>query len=125
MLEIEKVIEDKLRALDQEKNFIVETLQKEKVISDERLKQLIEFYRKMSPKKAAPVFEQLNKDLVVQLFANLPQKQIMAIMEAMSPEKSVELTEYYGRIRSGKEYDVLKEMNTALLTEFKNCKEAH
>lgn len=125
MLDIEKSIEEKLRALDQEKSFILDTLQKEKAVSEERLLQLVDFYKKMNAKKAAPVFEQLDKDLVVEMFNRLPEKQIMAIMEAMSPEKSVELTEYYGRVRSGKEYELLKEMNTALMKEFQNCKEAH
>ena len=87
-----------------------------------RLDKLVTMYAKMEPKKAAPIMEKLDKDLVVDLFKALPQKQITAILEAMNPEKSVQISEYYGRVRSTREYDVLKEMNKSLLAEFDKCK---
>jgi flagellar motility protein MotE (MotC chaperone) len=120
--QIEGVIDDKLRKLDEERRFFGDTLQKEKDLSGERMDKLVDYYQKMAPKKAAPVFEKLNKDLVVELFKRLPQKQITSILELMPPEKSVELTEYYGRLRSGREYDMLKELNKSLRDEFAECK---
>src|SRR5262249_9403582 len=83
---------------------------------------LIELYGKMDPRKAAPVFEQLDKDLVVELFKNLSQKQVTKVLEAMNPQKAIELTEYYGRVRSGREYDLLREMNQSLKKELNECK---
>ena len=76
----------------------------------------------MEPKKAAPIIENMDRDLVVALFKAIGQKQITYILEAMDPQKSVELTEYFGRIRSGKEYDLLSEMNKSQLEEFQDCK---
>lgn len=122
LIKIEEQIDDKLRKLDDERRFFAETIQQEKSLKDERTKQLVEFYKKMPPKKAAPVFEKLDKDLVVELFNQIPEKQTMKILSLMNPEKSVELTEYYGRLRSGREYEILQEMNRSLREEFQDCK---
>jgi len=119
---LEKSIDDKLRKLDEERKYFAQTIQQEKDMKNERVAQLIGMYAKMEPKKAAPVFEKLDKDLVVELFKKLPQKQVTAILEAMSADKSVQLSEYYGRVRSAREYDILKEMNQSLRKEFDDCK---
>jgi flagellar motility protein MotE (MotC chaperone) len=124
MLQIEASVLDRLAKVDEEKRFIVETLQREKEIQGERLEQLVEFYKAMPAKKAAPVFEKLDKDLVVRLLSMMPQKQSMNILALMEPEVSIKLTEYYGRLRSGKEYEMLKEINQSLKDEFsKVCAE--
>jgi flagellar motility protein MotE (MotC chaperone) len=119
---LEKSIEEKLQKLDEERKFIAKTLQQEKDLKGERLDKIAELYDKMDPKKAAPAFEKLDKDLTVALFKKLKQKQVTTILEAMPPEKSVELTEYFARIKSAKEYDLLKELNESLRKEFQDCK---
>lgn len=119
---LESSIDKKIVKLEEEISYLKATLQKEKEISDKRLDSLVSFYEKMTPKKAAPVFEQMDRDLVVALFNRIPKKQTMNILSLMNPQKSVELTEYYGRIRSGKEYELLKEINTSLRKEFSECK---
>ncbi len=122
LIRLEKGIDAKLMSLDEERRFFAQSIQREKDLKGERLDKLILLYSKMEPKKAAPVFEKLDKDLVVSMFKVLPQKQVTLILETMAPDKSVEISEYYGRIRSGREYDLLKEMNTSLLKEFEECK---
>jgi flagellar motility protein MotE (MotC chaperone) len=119
---LESSIDDKLRLLDDERRFFAQTIQQEKDLKGERVDKLVTMYAKMEPKKAAPVFEKLDKDLVVELFKQLPQKQVTAILETMNPERSVFLSEYYGRVRSAREYDLLKEMNQSLRKEFDECK---
>jgi flagellar motility protein MotE (MotC chaperone) len=119
---IEKSIDEKLQRLDEERKFIAKTLQQEKDLKGDRLDKIAELYDKMDPKKAAPAFEKLDKDLTVALFKKLKQKQVTTILEAMPPEKSVELTEYFARIKSAKEYDLLKELNESLRKEFQDCK---
>lgn len=119
---LESSIEEKLRRLDDERRFFAQTIQKEKDLKGERLDKLVGLYAKMEPKKAAPVFEKLDKDLVVELFKQLPPKQVTAILETMSADRSIFLSEYYGRVRSAREYDLLKEMNQSLLKEFDECK---
>ncbi|MFK7872949.1 MAG: MotE family protein [Oligoflexales bacterium] len=108
---LEVSIDEKLQKIDDEMDFFQSTLQKEKKLQEDRLENLIAFYVKMEPKKAAPIFEKMDKDLRVALFKNMKQKQVTAILENMAPEKSVEASEYYGRIYSGREYDFAKAMN--------------
>jgi flagellar motility protein MotE (MotC chaperone) len=119
---LEQSIEQKLRKLEDEIAYFKQTQQKEKQVQQDRLEKLVNFYKKMRPKEAAPVFERMDRDLVVELFNRIPQKQTMNILAKMTPEKSVELSEYFGRIRSAKEYELLKEINTSLLEEFEECK---
>ncbi|MBC7658780.1 MAG: hypothetical protein H7249_03645 [Chitinophagaceae bacterium] len=119
---LEASVDDKLKKLDEEMAFFQQTIQKEKQIQGDRLDKLLEFYQKMDPKKAAPIIEKLDKDLVVALFNRFPQKQTTLLLQFMTADKSVELTEYYGRIRSAKEYEMLKEINTTLRKEFQDCK---
>lgn len=119
---LEKSIEDKLLRLDEERKFIAKTIQQEKDLKGERLDKIAELFDKMEPKKAAPQFEKLDKDLTVALFKKLKQKQVTTILESMNPEKSVELTEYFARVKSAREYDLLKELNESLKKEFQDCK---
>ena len=121
--ELEQSIDSKLKDLDHERQFFIRTIQQEKKIQKDRLARLVDLYEKMEPKKAAPVFETMDKDLVVSLFNTMKKKQVTRIIELMEPKKSVELTEYFGRIGSAKEYDLLKEMNKSLRKAFANCKE--
>ena len=119
---LERSVDEKLKKLEEEMAYFQQTLQKEKKLDDERLESLVAFYQKMEPKKAAPVFEKLDKDLVVSLFNRIPKKQVVTILQLMKPEKSVELSEYFGRIRSGNEYEMLREINSSLRKEFDDCK---
>jgi flagellar motility protein MotE (MotC chaperone) len=119
---LERSIDNKLAKLEEEMNYYQQTVQKEKEIKEERLARLVEFYKKMPAKKAAPVFEGMDKDLVVALFNRIPDKQTTQILSTMNAQKSIELSEYYGRIRSGSEFDALKEINQSLRKEFDECR---
>ncbi len=122
LLKIENTIDQKLSALEEERNFFIQSVQKEKDIQEDRLKILVEIYTKMEPKKAAPVFETLDKDLIVALIKKLKQKLVTQIIEAMNPDQSKAITEYFGRVGSAREYDILKEMNVSLQQAFQDCK---
>jgi len=76
----------------------------------------------MEPKRAAPIFAELDKNLTIALIQKIKKKQITAILQAMDPEKSKDLTEYFGRVGSGREYALLKEMNLSIQQAFKDCK---
>ncbi|HYX33632.1 MAG TPA: hypothetical protein VE954_10995 [Oligoflexus sp.] len=119
---LEKSVDEKIKKLEDEMMFFQQTIQKEKQLQGERLDKLVEFYQKMEAKKAAAVFEKLDKDLVVSLFNRFPQKQTTQILALMNADRSVELSEYYGRIKSAKEYELLKEINVALRGQFQECK---
>jgi flagellar motility protein MotE (MotC chaperone) len=54
--ELEDAIEAKVRALEDEKVLFQQSLQREKEVSEERLTNLVEYYKKMDAKKAAGYF---------------------------------------------------------------------
>ena len=105
-----KDVEEKLRAIKEENKLLDETLQKEKASKTDRLKEALLFIEKMEPRKAAPVVEAMDKDLVIALFKKLPPRNVTRILENVSPQKATQLMEYYTRIRSGREYSLLREL---------------
>lgn len=103
-------VEAKLKTIQDERRVLDETLQKEKTVQADRLKEALEFIGKMEPKKAAAVMETSDRDLVLQLLRKLPQRQVTKILEALPPPKAAEYMEYYTKIRSGREYELMKEL---------------
>lgn len=118
---IEEAVTNKISAVEEEKKYIKQMIQSEKEIQKERLDHLVDLYVKMDPKKAAKVFETLDKDLVVGLMKKMKRKTVTEILSFMPAPKSVELTEYFGRIGSAREYQLLKELNVSLSNEFKQA----
>jgi flagellar motility protein MotE (MotC chaperone) len=119
---LEANLDKKIGQLDEERKFFAASIQKEQELKKERLTRLVELYDKMEPKKAAAMFENLTPDLSVSLLKSLRQRQLTAILEKMAPDKATKLTEYFSRIKSGNEYDLLKEMNVSLKDTFNECK---
>lgn len=103
-------VETKLKRIEEERKLLEETLQKERKAKDERLSETLEFIAKMEPKKAAPLIETMDRDLVMQLLRKLPPRQVTKLLESVNPKKATEILEYYTRIRSGREYELLREM---------------
>ena len=120
--QLEEGIDKKIVKIDEEILFFKQTQQQEKKLKGERLDNLVDFYKKMTPKKAAPIMENLDRDLLVSLFQKFPKKQTMNILSLMNPTKAAEISEYYGRINSIKEYDMIKEINDSLSDQFEKCK---
>lgn len=103
-------VEEKLKKIEEERKMLDETLQKEKKVKEERLAEIIEFVSKMEPKKAAPVLEGMDRDLVIALMKKLPARFVTKALESMTSKKAVEYMEYYTRIRSGREFELMKEL---------------
>jgi flagellar motility protein MotE (MotC chaperone) len=103
-------VEEKLKQVEEDRRLLDESLQKEKKVKEERLNETIEFLSKMDPRKAASVLESMDRDLVITLFKKMPARFVTKTMESMSPKKAVEFMEYYTRIRSGREYSLMKEL---------------
>lgn len=101
---------EKLALTRQEKQLLDETLQKEKTVKQERIEQALAFIEKMEPRKAAPLLESMDRDLVIELFKRLKPKTVTKFLESMSPRKATEHMEYYTRIRSGREYELLRDL---------------
>ena len=101
---------DKLALIKQERQLLEESVQKEKKVQKERIEQALTFIEKMEARKAAPVLEGMDRDLVLELFKRLKPKTVTKFLEAMKPKKATEYMEYYSRIRSGREYELLRDM---------------
>ena len=119
---LENQIDDKLTELEERRLFLLTTMQKEKKLQKDRIDMLVNFYLKMDAKKAAPIIQDMDQDLVLALFKKIPEKQTTRILEAMDSQKSLQISEYIARIGSAKEYELLQEMNKSLLDAFDECK---
>ena len=109
--------EEKLKIIKEEKQLLEETLQKEKTVQKERIDEALTFIEKMEPKKAAPVLEQMDRDLVIALFKKLKPKTVTKFLEGMNPKKATEYMEYYTKIRSGREYELLRDLKMCESTD--------
>jgi flagellar motility protein MotE (MotC chaperone) len=99
-----------LKKIEEEKRLLDETLQKEKNIKEARLKETVDFVAKMEPRAVAPILESMDRDLVMALLTKLPQRQVTKILQSMAPPKATQLLEYFTHIRSGREFEMLKDM---------------
>ncbi len=120
--EMQKNIDERIKKLENEKSLFTDLVDKQIELSEERKKELVDFYKKMPAKKAAPIFSTMNQDLVVALFKLLPQKQVTSILSEMSADKSKELSEYYGRVGVLDEYKTMNDLKDAIKKEFKECR---
>ena len=98
------------KELDEEKRLFNESITKEKNIREERIAQTVKFFDRMDPKKAAAVVSTLDKDLVTNIFLRLKTKRISDILSNMDPKTASDKLEYFTKIRSGREFSLLKKM---------------
>jgi flagellar motility protein MotE (MotC chaperone) len=106
-----------LKKVEEEKRLLDETLQKEKNLKGERLKETVDFISKMEPKKSALLFESMDRDLVLALLNKLAPRLVTKILENLSPAKATQYLEYYTHIRSGREFDMLKDLGLCSLSK--------
>ena len=83
---VQATILKKLDGVENERNFFVQTVQREKDIQKERLDRLVTLYEKMEPKKAAPIIESMDKDL--RLTKLQEEKNLVEIIELPSGGKN-------------------------------------
>lgn len=110
--------EQRIKIIREEAQLLDETLQKEKEVQKERVEEALVFIEKMEPRKAAPVLESMDRDLVVQLFKKLKPKTVTKFLEAMRPAKATEYMEYYTKIRSGREFELLRDLKMCQGSDF-------
>ena len=113
-------IGQKLKDIEEQKKLLDESLQKEKKLKDDRLDEAVEFISKMEPRKAAPIFETMDRDLVLLILKKLPKRTATKLFENMSPAKSTQYLEYYTRIRSGREFEMLKDLGICSTSQENN-----
>ena len=98
------------KELNEEKRLFNESITKEKNIREERIAQTVKFFDRMDPKKAAAVVSTLDKDLVTKIFLRLKTKRISDILSNMNPKTASDKLEYFTKIRSGREFSILRKM---------------
>lgn len=104
-----KLVKQK-KELNEEKRLFNESITKEKNIREERIAQTVKFFDRMDPKKAAAVVSTLDKDLVTKIFLKLKTKRISDILSNMNPKTASDKLEYFTKIRSGREFSILRKM---------------
>jgi flagellar motility protein MotE (MotC chaperone) len=113
-------VDAQLKKVQEEKRLLDETLQKEKKLKEARVKEAVEFVSKMEPRKVAPVMDSMDRDLVIALLSKLPPRQVTKLLENSSPAKATQFLEYYTRIRSGREFEMLRELGLCSPSKDKN-----
>lgn len=113
-------IDARVKKVEEERRLLDETLQKEKKLKEDRVKETVEFVSKMDPKKVAPVMETMDRDLVIILLSRLPARQVTKLLENSSPAKATQFLEYYTRIRSGREFEMLRDLGLCASDKEKN-----
>ena len=113
-------IDVRLKKVEEEKRLLDETLQKEKKLKEDRVKEAVEFVSKMEPRKVAPIMDTMDRDLVIVLLSRLPPRQVTKLLENSTPAKATQFLEYFTRIRSGREFEMLRELGLCAPTKDKN-----
>ncbi|APJ03428.1 MotE family protein [Silvanigrella aquatica] len=113
-------VDARLKKVEEEKRLLDETLQKEKKLKEDRVKNAVEFVSKMEPRKVAPVMDAMDRDLVIVLLSKLPPRQVTKLLENSTPAKATQFLEYYTRIRSGREFEMLRELGLCAPYKDKN-----
>jgi flagellar motility protein MotE (MotC chaperone) len=113
-------VDSRLKKVEEEKRLLDETLQKEKKLKEDRVKEAVEFVSKMEPRKVAPVMDTMDRDLVIVLLSRLPPRQVTKLLENSTPAKATQFLEYYTRIRSGREFEMLRELGLCSPNKDKN-----
>jgi flagellar motility protein MotE (MotC chaperone) len=113
-------IDSRIKKVVEEKRLLDETLQKEKKLKEDRVKEAVEFVSKMEPRKVAPVMDTMDRDLVIVLLSRLPPRQVTKLLENSTPSKATQFLEYYTRIRSGREFEMLRELGLCAPNKEKN-----
>jgi flagellar motility protein MotE (MotC chaperone) len=103
-------VEAKLAQVKEERKLLEDTLQKERDAKADRLTESVEFFAKMEPRKSAGMMETMDRDLVILVLRKLQPRLVTRILESMTPKKATEYMEYYTKIRSGREYALMKEL---------------
>lgn len=113
-------VEARVKKVEEERRLLDETLQKEKKLKEDRVKEAVEFVSKMEPRKVAPVMDTMDRDLVIVLLSRLPARQVTKVLENSTPAKATQFLEYYTRIRSGREFEMLRELGLCAPYKDKN-----
>jgi flagellar motility protein MotE (MotC chaperone) len=88
LLILQTEIEEKLIELSKLQEKIKETVDKKSEAHEQKIKHLIKVYTSMAPKKAAGLIEQLDINIIVELFSKMKGDSVGKILSNVKPEKA-------------------------------------
>ncbi len=88
LLILQTEIEEKLIELSKLQEKIKETVDKKSEAHEKKIKHLIKAYTSMAPKKAAGLIEQLDINIIVELFSKMKGDSVGKILSYVKPEKA-------------------------------------
>ena len=95
-LEIQKSgVEERIKHLEQLKNELAERLDHKMQQDMKAIKEMTKVYESMNPKQAAQIMETLDLDMARVVLKNMPQKKSADILNKISRDRAVKLSEYY------------------------------
>ena len=62
-----------------------------------KLKSLVKIYENMKPKDAAPIFEQLDMDTLLDIIERMSERKVAPVLAKMNPAKAKEVTDELAR----------------------------
>lgn len=88
----ESRIDTKLQELRDIKKEVEDKLNKYSAQEKEKVESLVKIYENMKPKDAAPIFNQLDNDVLLQVASHMKEKKLALVMAQMPPERAREIT---------------------------------
>lgn len=89
------VLENKMKELDQIREKISTQLSNQVQMDEEKVAKLVEFYSSMKPANAAKILSTINEDLAVEVLGKMKKKEAAEILNLLEPDKSQKLSEKY------------------------------
>jgi flagellar motility protein MotE (MotC chaperone) len=90
---LKQEIDVKLGRLEKMQDAVQSKLDEQKVLGNQRMKQLIKIYTTMPPKKAAGLIEKLDMNVIISLFSKMKGENVGQILRYVSAEKAAAISE--------------------------------
>ncbi|MBI3441939.1 MAG: hypothetical protein HY052_09125 [Proteobacteria bacterium] len=85
-------VDRKIAELNKIKKELVDLLNKQQTIQDERINSLVKIYESMKPKEAARIFDTLEMDVLLSVIGKMKENKSSPILANMDPEKARSVT---------------------------------
>lgn len=81
-------VDRKIAELNKIKKELVDLLNKQQAVQDERVNSLVKIYENMKPKEAARIFDTLEMDVLLAVIGKMSERKSSPILASMDPEKA-------------------------------------
>jgi|GEM_PF-671848 len=88
----ETEVDKKISDLISIRKEIVDLLDKQQTVQEDRVKSLVKIYEGMKPAQAAKIFDTLDMDILLAVIGHMKEKKSSSILEYMSPDKARTVT---------------------------------